>query len=186
MGQYFTAIIKRENGKFERYCAHSYTNGVKLMEHAYIGNNFTETVIAQLIGKCGHVAWVGDYAKPGMVESPLDLEFITEEGKEEYNTPPQIPRTQNSIFLGFVNHTKKEYFIPWSCLCQDKYHLAPHPLPLLTAIGNGEGGGDYHGSSMDMIGKWACDEIEVLEDCHLIPQDYKNISNQLKFIEGGK
>ena len=57
-----------------------------------------------------------------------------------------------------------------------------HPLPLLTAIGNGKGGGDYRGTCLDLVGHWACDKIEAA----LFPnnlQDYKNITEQLKFKE---
>ena len=37
----------------------------------------------------------------------------------------------------------------------------PHPLPLLTAMGNGQGGGDYRGVNMDKIGCWAGDLLHV-------------------------
>ena len=35
------------------------------------------------------------------------------------------------------------------------------PLPLLTALGNGRGGGDYKGTEMDKIGIWARDILSV-------------------------
>ena len=41
-----------------------------------------------------------------------------------------------------------------------KKSLDIHPLPLLTALGNGEGGGDYDGAYMEFIGDWAGDVIE--------------------------
>ena len=34
-------------------------------------------------------------------------------------------------------------------------------LPLLTAIGNGEGGGDYYGENMSEIGAWAWNVLSV-------------------------
>lgn len=35
-----------------------------------------------------------------------------------------------------------------------------HPLPLLTCVGNGEGGGDYYGKpGQDAVGSWAFDKI---------------------------
>ena len=37
-----------------------------------------------------------------------------------------------------------------------------HPLPLLTAVGNGRGGGDYAGINADKIGSWAFDVLEVV------------------------
>ena len=63
----------------------------------------------------------------------------------------------------------------------DKYEMVAHPIPLLTAIGNGKGGGDYHGSCMDKIGYWACDEIEANYE---VPKDYKDITSEIRFVEG--
>lgn len=36
-----------------------------------------------------------------------------------------------------------------------------HPLPLLTSLGNGKGGGDYHGLNMEWVGAWAMHAIEA-------------------------
>jgi len=44
----------------------------------------------------------------------------------------------------------------------DDHEWCAHPLPLLTALGNGMGGGDYRGKEgKDNIGSWAFDEIYV-------------------------
>ena len=59
-----------------------------------------------------------------------------------------------------------------------------HPLSLLTALGNGKGGGDYHGINEDLIGYWAFDEISFedadLED-ELLSQGF--IKQDLEFRE---
>lgn len=44
------------------------------------------------------------------------------------------------------------------------YVWVTHPLPLLTAIGNGRGGGDYHGTNESMVGMWAMDLLSFTED----------------------
>ena len=44
------------------------------------------------------------------------------------------------------------------CL-NDKWELCP--LLILLAIGNGQGGGDYHGTNMDKVGTWAFHKIKV-------------------------
>ena len=41
--------------------------------------------------------------------------------------------------------------------------FVPHPLPLLTAVGNGLGGGDYHGINEEKVGSWAFDLLEVVD-----------------------
>lgn len=43
---------------------------------------------------------------------------------------------------------------------KDKEGWCINPLPLLTSIGNGQGGGDYRGDSPD-VGSWAFDKIYV-------------------------
>jgi len=59
-----------------------------------------------------------------------------------------------------VNHTKKEYVVKPR---KGEYH----PLSLLTAEGNGRGGGDYRGSGD--VGRWARDIISMEDD---IPEGY--------------
>ena len=44
------------------------------------------------------------------------------------------------------------------------------PFAVLTAIGNGRGGGDYDGIEMDMVGAWAWDEIAITKK---IPEGFK-------------
>ena len=39
-----------------------------------------------------------------------------------------------------------------------------HPLPILTNISNGEGGGDYFGVNMELAGSWAWDVIEITDN----------------------
>ena len=48
---------------------------------------------------------------------------------------------------------------------KDKIHWCVHPLPLLTACGNGRGGGDYRMDIPDIrfIGSWAFDLLEVTD-----------------------
>jgi hypothetical protein len=54
-----------------------------------------------------------------------------------------------------------------------------HPLPLLTCIGNGYGGGDYMrptpSSDYDMVGAWAWDEISIEDDSPLLDDGYAEI-----------
>lgn len=43
-------------------------------------------------------------------------------------------------------------------------HFIVHPLPLLTSLGNGKGGGDYHGLNMEWVGAWALHAIEAIPE----------------------
>lgn len=57
-----------------------------------------------------------------------------------------------------------------------------HPLPLLTCLGNGKGGGDYSGLNMEWVGSWTMCAIEAvpeaLQDSRIQQkEDWKDISD---------
>ena len=111
MGQYYTPVITKDNS-ISTFNSWDYENGLKLMEHSYIGNSFVETVLKQLFESQGHLAWVGDYAEVGDVENPLQEKFIklgNEDNKEYLKKPIQVTPLENSFNLIFLNHSKKEY-----------------------------------------------------------------------------
>ena len=190
MGQYYTPIIIRGNSK-QSFYSHNYDNGLKLMEHSYIGNTFVETVLRQIFENKARLAWVGDYAEPEDVEQDKELveKFIeverTESDKKYRRKPEPVGKFENSMYLIFINHTKKQYLVINEYLAKnnvmDKWGMIAHPIPLLTAIGNGKGGGDYRGSNMEDIGIWACDVIEANYEA---PKDYTNITSEIRFVEG--
>ena len=72
---------------------------------------------------------------------------------------PVMPRIRKVLDKGYlVNEDRKEY-IAMSRYCKNnpdkKYHLIVSPLPLLTAIGNNLGSGDYDGMNQEYVGLWA-------------------------------
>ncbi len=153
MGQYYYVVILAEkSGKeyIRTYLDPSmYNNGMKLVEHSYNSNNFMK-VIENLIGPNGmfyrsRLVWAGDYAdaEPDSEENLYNMC----EGKE-----PLVAPDVSVSYTYIVNHTKKVYI-------EKKGDF--HPLSLLTAEGNGRGGGDYHGPNMDMVGVWARDVISM-------------------------
>lgn len=189
MGQYYTPIIQRKN-KYEGFYAHHYNNGLKLMEHSYIGNSFVETVAKELLHNKGRLAWVGDYAEPEDVKNELASNFIEKEREfgntNKYSKPIVVNDNENCVLLLLINHSKKVFVDMRKYLRlakEDEMGLIVHPLPLLTAIGNGKGGGDYHANTCrEMIGSWACDEIEIGlldEKC----QTYQDITEEVLFDE---
>lgn len=104
-------------------------------------------------------------------------------GKNLYEMTEKKPKmdydTSDPGIRFLVNVTKKEYVDLWEAPCVDGYTI--HPLPLLTAEGNGRGGGDYSGLNMDMVGTWARDYIVVHEHnwnfaSGLDSQGYKHIT----------
>lgn len=162
--------------------------GLKLMEHSWFGNGLINGVLERIDGRQARIAWVGDYAKE---ESDFrEVEGYTQEVYEKLwhrdgepdglpDLPfPSMPEDHPDGYV--VNHSKGLYidlaayheaakvrsYGKWWCV---------HPLPLLTAIGNGRGGGDYFkrnflsgeygdAKNSDVVGSWAMDLIEYSHD----------------------
>ena len=158
MGQYYKPI-NLANGQW--LYSHDYGNGLKLMEHSWIGNQFVGAVM-KLMTSGGPwykkpIIWCGDY--------------YNEEGEQDYYdkvsddkkiTPKEFLSEEEQLAAIVMNHTKKEYVV------LSKVPSTPHgwrinALPLLTALGNGRGGGDYYDNlpDADKVGIWAKDILSV-------------------------
>ena len=158
MGQYYYPVSIE---KKEHVYSHNYENGLKLMEHSWVGNNFVK-VVERLISKGGRwfgdrIVWAGDYADNEVVngvETADNLHNIC-----DVRIQPAEVKGRNLRFL--KNLDTNEYVdlnrVPVTDVSQDwKWQI--HPLPLLTCEGNGRGGGDYRGDS-DLVGKWARNRV---------------------------
>lgn len=184
MGQYYMPV---NVDMMEHVYTHDYCNGLKLMEHSYVGNNFMN-IIEELLAPGGpwhrwRLVWAGDYMDEGI--------FLTPEQEREYALKGDDPE-RASLYLYaqkcgikivppnqdkhdrynryLANHTKKMYVDLRECPRDEaNWGMKIHPLPLLTSSGNGRGGGDYHypeGDFMDpngkpVVGSWAGDIISV-------------------------
>lgn len=176
MGQYYMPVLRDENGNFCAFYSHTYDNGLKLMEHSYIGNNFVNAVCNQIYKKPHNVCWFGDYIKN---EEILQLSWIeTKEDAEQFyekvwndKIPYIEPTYENECFDWksdnyLINHTKKLCFLMPKDNDED---WLVHPLPLLTAKSNGRGGGDYRGDCY-YVGEWWGDLIEISNEP---PKEYE-------------
>ena len=172
MGQYYIAVILAErgltNGEFIRAFLILPYGQLKLMEHSYL-NNPSVATLEKLISRDGmfyksRVVWAGDYADKEP-DSGLTLHLMADD-----NSKLIEPTTaETACYRYIVNHTKKQYV--------DKEHEFDeskniHPLPLLTAEGNGRGNGDYKGSCQELVGTWARDVISVER---LVPEGYAEL-----------
>lgn len=164
MGQYYYPLNVKKN---QRLIAHDYDNGLKIMEHSWVGNNFVNVVIS-LLAKGGiwhgcKIIWVGDYS-----ESYSEL---IEKAKVIKPKEVDVPS-----FKYLINRTKKEFVkIPEN----DVNIWQIHPLPLLTCDGEGFTLGGYHGSDNDnIIGTWKLCNIEPTNE---VPKNYKEIIFNLKY-----
>lgn len=170
MGQYYKTIIKDKEGLYAvaNDCAFPEYVGIKLMEHSYINNIWCDCIAYKIYQNKCRVAHVGDYAN----EYPEHL-LAYYQGI----TVPALDIARNfgddGKFINFnyrhkylLNHTKKvyvdldEYMEKSGGYCEG---LVVNPITLLTALGNGRGGGDYYEEypNFDLVGSWAWDEISI-------------------------
>ena len=194
MGQYYTPVIMKSGdaANLQSFYSHDYDNGLKLMEHSYIGNNFVATVLCSL-EEGDRLLWVGDYAEPDDLSKNPDhiitdaaFDACIEEGDKMKHK--QTLSKEMIVWRRFVvNATKKEYidleaYKEWAP--KDKWGYIIHPIPLLTSVGNGKGGGDYWGDySSDAVGSWAGDEIYATDELGSAAE-YRNASYDYLFYEG--
>lgn len=166
-------------------------SGLKLMEHSWLENDFVNGILESIWDNPCNVAWVGDYADD---DSDFDerytkdtYETVWGEGQDERERPfDEVPTTHRDgyilnldkgVYIDLRRYASVAGFKPkWS---EDTWTI--HPLPLLTCIGNGRGGGDYWGTCMDMVGSWAMDRIVFTED---LPKWFREIDYEIvKFAE---
>lgn len=191
MGQYYKPVNLDTN---ESLYSHDYENGLKLMEHSYIGNNFVGAVENLLMPNHkwhkSSIVWAGDYADGELDEKGNTLTEIWKDSNDKEHTRDvnlyDLAKDENTLkpratnvpkeFKYIVNHTKKQYVnkdnvpdISW------EKGLKIHPLPLLTCEGNGRGGGDYHDES-PLVGSWSRNVISIEKN---VPKGYKELNFNL-------
>ena len=173
MGQYYKAYLKKDNEEIVLEPG----GGMKLTEHSWIGNPLTDTVSHLLYKNKMQLAWVGDYAKDLADEAKRIPDEIY---KKCWGKNAKESRMKNNIFEDFdykgkflINDTKKEYLSldPKDC-AEDSDGWYLYPVSLLTAVGNGLGGGDYRGINKDKVGIWKLDQLYIDDNA---PKDYKKV-----------
>lgn len=183
MGQYYFPLLINNRGKRTTAYSHDFDNGLKLMEHSWVGNGFVNAVMAQIYNKAQRVAWVGDYSD-GLQDKDYVLGggFINnrESFMKYYKAANKcvnplapvadVERLQFCVYgkrnYYLINHTKGVYVDLEEYVANNTMEdgWCINPLPLLTCIGNGMGGGDYRGrEGADLVGSWCFDKISVVD-----------------------
>ena len=178
MGQYYMPTLISEDGSIRTLYSRDYGNGLKLMEHSYIGNNFVNAVLTEIWQDPTRVAWIGDYSDDELgdaYERKLTHEDFMHyyaaawnDGREDLRVRPE-PRSILTMRIKrryLVNHTQKVYIHIGEYIAANRwteqgewcngrydpfasYDMCVNPLPLLTACGNNRGGGDYRSGNPD-------------------------------------
>ena len=159
MGQYYMPVIQ-ENKELYRVYSHDFGNGFKLTEHSYIGNDFVNVICNYIVENPVNLWWCGDYAEENDFENKKEFKKVYDYAwKREKNNRTTIPKPNIDFDWSkqwyFVNETKKE-FVEMPVIKNEQYNWTYNCVSLLTAIGNGRGGGDYRKEDMlPVIGSWA-------------------------------
>lgn len=62
MGQYYKPVFVGFRGSVRWIYSREYEVGMKLMEHSYLGNNFVNAALCQILHTPMRMAWIGDYS----------------------------------------------------------------------------------------------------------------------------
>ena len=179
MGQYYMPVIK--NGrKINKVYSHDFNNGLKLTEHSYIGNNFVNVVANYLVENPSKLYWCGDYAEEDDFNTKKEFETVYNFAWNSEGERTTLKNTNTEFDWSkdwyFVNNTKKEYLL-MPKYEEDKWTYSP--ISLLTAIGNGRGGGDYEKEDMlSVVGYWAGDIVYLSTQK---PECYYDITEDADF-----
>ena len=194
MGQYYRVIISniRERRIFKAVLGGKLTeqaHGVILDNGTWEDNGGVLAIMQKLEYSPHFVAWVGDYS-----EDLLDA--IPEVGSYSYAAKPKYQEVwgeeaeymcQDDNVHGnmrYLLNISKNLYVDLQELAEirrndkDKY-IYYSPLPLLTAVGNGRGGGDYDltADDADKVGSWVWDLISVDS---FVPAGFKKLEVNFK------
>ena len=195
MGQYYCPTIITPDGRVLSISPHAFDHGAKLTEHSWISNDFVNAAYSLIFKSPKRVAWIGDYAKDEYetcgeaYTKALPFDQFTEYydaswGKDREGLPTNLFSKKDLAILNhdvkkmyLVNHSK-QFYIDLESFIRDNTTkggnwdgYCMNPLPLLTACGNGRGGGDYHEDRIghEYIGIWAFDSLEYTDQ---LPDSY--------------
>ena len=174
MGQYYM-ICNTETMEYLNPL--DYQNGLKLMETAWLKNDYIHVAIELLKYEWNgnKVISCGDYS------DEYDIYFNTEKDLTTQILPPvpsedEIENTINNYVL--VNYSKKIYCDIDCNPIVDGWQI--NPLTLLICNVNHSGGSYYGESDKEKVGSWSHDRIGCLpKDCDDI-KEYKKVTYQFK------
>ena len=184
MGQYYRPILGDQYGLnckvFDRTVDGEYTFA-KLLEHSWWLNSFVNAFSEFLYNEPGRTCWVGDYAdEPDDFHFPNSSAFYVPCYKEVWGETVSTISVASSDFKldgkFLLNHDTKQFIDlnEYKAASVDKHGWCIHPLPLLTAVGNDRGGGDFHegNTGYENVGIWAW---HLLSFADKSPKDFSKI-----------
>lgn len=190
MGQYYMPIIGNKFGSdckvFNRSVDGEYTLA-KLMEHSWWNNPFVNSFSSKLFHQKKRVIWVGDYAEDSDFIFDIDSSVYIPNYFEIWGNTVRTRSVKSSNFTldnkFLINHDTKQFLDlnEYKANSIDNNGWCIHPIPLLTAVGNGRGFGDFREGSIgfESVGIWAWHLLSISNSS---PSNYKKFSLVFKEI----
>jgi len=208
MGQHYKAAIIGEKKRVKIISPRDFDSGSKLTEFSWCGNHFVNAVLSLIHNKRAKVAFIGDYANDPYDDtedyyaSVLPKESFEKYYQAAWRTDKMYTMRNHRFTEGdynllemdtagsyLINHDKGvfidiEAYIENAKIIMFDDYWAVNPLPLLTACGNGRGGGDFSSecTGCDDVGIWA---FATLEYTDKIPAGYTQVSYVFKEDSNG-
>ena len=128
---------------------------VKLAEHSRWQNPFVNNFSARLYNEFGRISWVGGYAdESDDFHFPHCSAFYVSSYREVWGDGVLTLDSTSTNFTPdgkfLLNYDTAQYvdLDEYKRASTDKHGWTIHPLPLLTAVGNDRGGGDFHAGNV--------------------------------------
>ena len=181
MGQYYKTVMVRTGGEgivkdivtVDNDCEFkSGWVGLKLMEHSYLNNEWIDAIANFIYRNRVRMAHVGDYAyeyphyqlayNDNVKKEVLDVSDMYDENGmlKRFNYDGKyLVNWDKKCYISFDNW-KKRNLVSWA---EDVYTC---PFTILTALGNGRGGGDYYQEypHFEDVGDWVWEEISIEDE----------------------
>lgn len=206
MWQYYRASI-RNWLKVKYFSTYDFDNWAKLMEHSYVWNRYVNAVMIELFNNPWRVYWMWDYWNDVLEEQlqfndkamwaqyVYDRVWHTKINNEKCwdivwqivcaekinNEAEALKFDLNKCFIVFHDH---KTIIDMSQYETNNYatnSFVIHPLPLLTAVWNGQWGWDYSWPNEDAVWIFAWDHVTIENEprqiLNLISKEWYVIEN---------
>ena len=189
MGQYYQPILGDKFGchcvVFDRSINGTYTPA-KLMEHSWWDNDFVNSFSARLYKHKRRVIWCGDYAEPDDFNFQFDSPIYVPNYYEIWGETTRPRGSKSSAFTlddkFLINHDTRQFvdLNEYKAISTHDNWIV-HPLPLLTAVGNGRGFGDFHEGNIgyEHVGIWAWNLLSIVDS---IPHSFSKFNLVFKEI----
>lgn len=174
MGQYYQPIIQVNGSQYAKI--DMYGEGLKLLEHAWFGGPVCNAVCDLLRNSRCRIWWIGDYAD----NADLIKANFTFPEQADFEHSHVAMNKNNSKFPRYVVNVDKQEYIQ---LDHTEGEDDLFPVAILTAVGNGRGGGDYFGPHAEYAGAWAGDLLMGATSLVGVLNKYKNMTEEYTFVD---